>query len=576
MQTVRSFPFLAMAVCPTVACAPSAGPDSSGRIAPGTDAGASGGGGQGGSGGGGLGGTVGIGEPLPPRDPEGGRDPDSCEEAEQFRTYLGCVYFPTPLANAVFHPGFDFAVIVANPGDVPADIEVTGPGGFELTTTVAPGGLATLSLPWVEALRGPSLDGVTCTSGTLPGSVVARGGAYRLESSRPVAAYQFNPLRFVSSDGACASPSAPMCECHSFSNDASLLLPRNALTGNHRVFGWRDEGDPSRSKPTYVAITATEDDTEVRVELGPFAAIQAGDAIDAAGPGEVLTLDLNRGDVAQLVAEPRADLSGSLIQTRREGEVQKPVQVVSGSPSARVPDDATEAADHIEETVFPAETLGRDYVVTVPTGPDGRASRHVVRLYGNVDGTALSFYPAPPDGAPARLDAGEVVELGPLTADFQVQGSEPFAVGSFLVGGALLDPDTPPLQRVGDPSQSFMVAMQQYRERYIFLAPTDFERNFADVVAPADAAVQLDGRPLDPEGSGSRLLRGRADDGETELELRIYRVGLDGGPGGVGVHELAADVPIGLQVVGHARFTSYQYPGGLNLNRIAPPPPEIR
>ena len=35
---------------------------------------------------------------------------------------------------------------------------------------------------------------------------------------------------------------------------------------------------------------------------------------------------------------------------------------------------------------------------------------------------------------------------------------------------------------------------------------------------------------------------------------------------------ITASAPVGLQVVGYGRFTSYQYPGGLNLNLISDPP----
>jgi hypothetical protein len=33
---------------------------------------------------------------------------------------------------------------------------------------------------------------------------------------------------------------------------------------------------------------------------------------------------------------------------------------------------------------------------------------------------------------------------------------------------------------------------------------------------------------------------------------------------------------VGIQVVGYGSYTSYQYPGGLNLTLIAPPPPPIK
>jgi hypothetical protein len=48
------------------------------------------------------------------------------------------------------------------------------------------------------------------------------------------------------------------------------------------------------------------------------------------------------------------------------------------------------------------------------------------------------------------------------------------------------------------------------------------------------------------------------------------------GPGANGAHLLIADQPVGIQVLGYGNFTSYQYPGGLNLELIAPPPPPIR
>ena len=49
-------------------------------------------------------------------------------------------------------------------------------------------------------LKGPSLD-TACESSTFAGSVLAVGAAYQLTSSRPVAAYQFNPLQFRAAGG---------------------------------------------------------------------------------------------------------------------------------------------------------------------------------------------------------------------------------------------------------------------------------------------------------------------------------------------------------------------------------------
>jgi hypothetical protein len=41
-----------------------------------------------------------------------------------------------------------------------------------------------------------------------------------------------------------------------------------------------------------------------------------------------------------------------------------------------------------------------------------------------------------------------------------------------------------------------------------------------------------------------------------------------------GTHELTSSVPVGIQVCGYGSYTSCQDPAGLNLESIAPPPPE--
>jgi hypothetical protein len=54
----------------------------------------------------------------------------------------------------------------------------------------------------------------------------------------------------------------------------------------------------------------------------------------------------------------------------------------------------------------------------------------------------------------------------------------------------------------------------------------------------------------------------------------VARVKLSSGAGGV--HVVTGDKAFGLQVMGYAPYTSYQYPGGLALKAIAPPPPPIK
>ena len=516
----------------------------------------------------GVAGTIPTDGPVPDVASDGPmRDPNTCEEAVLFRTYLGCEFFPTVLPN-VADPVFDFAVVVANPSDQPADVHIEGPAGFMADATVGARALTTIYLPWEATLKGPTLD-ANGVAAPLTSSLVAPAAAYRVTASRPVAAYQFNPLEFQALGGPpgkvwTCSNSSSLYVCNSYANDASLLLPANALTPNYIAFTY---GNPSTaSKPSYIAVTATLDGTEVVVKAGPGGTILAGptgSGIEQAAPGTVFALTLNQLDVVVLVGAPGSELSGTQVQS---SDPLKPIQVMTGSQIANVPDETVDSGDHLEEVVFPAEAVGRDYVVTVPTGPFGMPVRHVVRLYGHAAASALDYYPQKPAGAPDSLAPGAVAQFE-ASADFQVQGSTPFAVGSFLVGGEQLDATSSAAERLGDPSQSLVTGNAQFRERYVFLAPADYRRSYVDIVAPAGTAVSVDGAALDAATATS--LTGRASDGMGEQRFDVYRALLPPD----GQHELTATAPVGIQVVGYGRFTSYQYPGGLNLNLISDPPP---
>ncbi len=495
-------------------------------------------------------------------------DPQTCEQAAMAKAYVGCDFWPTVVANNVWSI-FDYAVVVANAGSEDADVTVTGPGGVSKSAKVASGSLAKIYLPWVTALKGADTD--SCGVATpLPGSVRANKSAYHLVASRPVTVYQFNALEYKGQGGEAgkswaACPGNKTCPtnggpvgCFSFSNDASLLLPSTAMTGNYRVtgiHGWTANGlfGPQDVLGAYVAITATQDGTTVAFKVSSRGRVLAGGGIAATSAGGTVNLTMNAGDVVELVGESKtaSDLSGSLVTAN------KPVQVIAGVPCMQMP-LGTQACDHLEESVFPAETLGKDYLVTVPTGPKGNVVGHVVRIYGNRDGTTLTYAPTRPAGAPTTINAGDVVDVGEVRTDFRVTGSAEFAVGSFMLGGAKLDPTTAAPNQKGDPSMSFATAIEQYRKRYIFLAPDDYDTSYVDIIHESGTTLTLDGT-TPPAGIAI---------GATGYSVSRARLGA----GKAGAHELTASKPVGLQVMGYGSYTSYQYPGGLNLKSIAPPP----
>lgn len=558
---------------------------------PGGGSGASGNDGSGASGGSVVIGSGGSGAGLVIGGSGGGSNgtvdnPKTCAEAAENRTYVGCEFWPTITANPVWVE-FEPAVVIANAGDADATVTVTGPNGFSQTATVPAGGLQTVLLQWVPALKGPEYNrpGVMpeTSMGRLTESTFAAQSAYKLISDLPVTVWQFNPLSYVKTDMVAAS------------NDASLLLPTTAMTGDYRLFNYssRNEGQNWGSVPGGAAITATKDGTEVRVQLGPNcgfedlsgatpglgACVAAGPGVEAKNAGDVYTFDMDAGDVVQLVGawstvwgQKNADLSGSVVNATQ------PVQVVSFNAIAQVPDEFVANADHMEEIVLPAQVLGTKYVVAPPSAPNGTVFGHVVRIYGNVDGTTLTYSGTRPAGAPDVIDAGEVVQIPPLASNcssdpghcvieepfiVEAQADHAFAVMSFMVGGVLQMPstNTPDDPSRGDPSHTMVVAPEQFRKEYTFLAPADFVDSYADVVVPTGAEVTLDGAVLTA-----------AQEPIAGSEWSIVRAPLS--PDGGGVHQISTtdERGLGLQVAGFGNATSFYYPGGLNLKLIAPPP----
>jgi IgGFc binding protein len=312
------------------------------------------------------------------------------------------------------------------------------------------------------------------------------------------------------------------------------------------------------------------------VGLSSTSIVVAGDGVPAAAASGTLTFAMNAGDVVEILgqAADSVDLSGSLVQAN------KPVEVFAGMQCAEEPWGAF-ACDHLESSVLPAETLGKDYVVTVPTSPHAKLVGHVVRFYGNVDGTTLTYSPARPAGCPTTINAGEAVQCGgtpscPYTDDdgkaqtascvtetFEVTGSNEFAVSSFMLGGSVVDREDSAQASQGDPSMSPMVATEQYRKSYIFLAPTDYEESFADIVIPSGTTLTLDGTAVlaTPQVVNATW---------SVVRIELTNTGMDG------AHVLSGSKAFGVQVIGYGAYTSYQYPAGLDLVPISPPPPPLK
>ncbi|MCO4772820.1 MAG: IgGFc-binding protein [Deltaproteobacteria bacterium] len=474
---------------------------------------------------------------------------DACAAAESQLSYLGCSFMAVPTAN-MLGDAFegDFAVVVGNPHDVAAEVVIRHQGSaYDVVEVPAEDSLA-ITLPYLTSLQGSSAN------------TVVDDGAYELRTSMPVAAYQYNPLHFQ-------APSNP--NAYSYTNDASLLIPEHALTGNYVVSGWPSLGigdAPALSYnwiPGFVAVTATRNTTQVTLTTS---AETVGGAVGPLSVGESTTVTLDRGDVLQVfshqpeedAANPCTALGGDRTQigdsdlclsvssgdlTGTVIEANNPVAVFAGHVCTFVPYYEW-ACDHLEEAMMPLETWGNTIAVSAPTFPGGTSRAPTwVRIISVTEGNLLRF--DPPIQPDQFLDAGGILEFE-ADEHFVVAAGSPILVTQFMQGQQALGAEE------GDPSMGVAVPTSQWRHEYDFLTPDTYVWNHLGVVTTEGAQVYLD----------SQLVMDWEPVGESGLV--VSRLLIE--PGG---HRIVSvdEVPFGITSYGYAPFTSYLHPGGLNLLR---------
>jgi hypothetical protein len=252
--------------------------------------------------------------------PDVGQCDGQCASANLQLSYIGCDYYPTiTLQHDSYNEGTKiFAAIVANTTGKDAQITITRGADMVQQLTVPSGSVKEVPLPWVPEL----------TKGVGPSKLTV-DGAYRLRSNQPVTVYQYNLLYADAS------------------NDASLLLPVNAWTGDYVVASYPHAAN---NYPGFYAIVARHDDTVVTLTpSGTGGKVQAG-----AGRGRRRH---RPGD-----ARRRRRLAGRDRGRRRpdghEDPGDRPIQVIAGHKCAKVTPDI-DLCDHLEEAMFPSRRWRR-------------------------------------------------------------------------------------------------------------------------------------------------------------------------------------------------------------------------
>jgi len=467
-----------------------------------------------------------------------------CELTRKESTYLGCDYWAVDLDNIERDSGNDrkHAIVVSNP-----NTELTAEVTIRLGDTVLnlgdpmvpPGTLRTFETP-----LGNHIDG----------SGVFTRRAYRVDSTIPVTVHQFNPLNGEDV----------------FTNDASLLLPSNALGHEYLLMTWQHRSTATGSLSGYGTVVAVEEGI-TRVAVRPTVNVAAGPGI-AGGitAGQERTFELEQGQVLSVSTsgpQSGADLTGTQISA------DKNIVVYAGHECANIPTASTNWCDHIEQQLFPLEAWGTQYFA-VPFSTRNPAQVDTWTILAGADNVFVRTNPPQPiDGV--TLSRGQAISF-PSNQAFKIGATGPILVGQFLHGSNYAGFSASPLccpagsswnagrqccafvgscvsdgTGIGDPAFTLSVPVEQYREDYIVLTPPAYEQDFLNIVAPTGSTVQVDGNPVN----------GFVPIGNTGFSFVQLTVGDN-------IHTVTGSEPFALVAYGYDCDVSYAYPGGLNLGAI--------
>lgn len=522
----------------------------------------------------------------------GGLCVNPCSSDFKSNTNVGCDYWAVDMENVVYGD-FNaqiqqFAVVISNTALADATVTVTmgdvnTPKTFKTAQyIVAAGQIEVLKLP-DPAWKLPDQS----QAGT---SINIR--AYRIQSTQPIVAYQFNPLENV----------------NVFSNDASLLLPSYALGKTYWIMSSKQLETEFRG---YFAVVATQPGaTNVNVSVTCKTLQQKGQPtlpgvppVPAIQAGQTKVFTLQQGEVLNIESDdPAGDLTGSFVEADQLvavfggselayspqgiGNCVKDIdgfKVCAGSTNAGsggVPcaadadcDDSC-CGDHIEEQLFPVAALGQTYVAAhlYQRGKE----KDAWRIVASQDNTKVTLKPSIGVVIPA-LAQGQVFEFQ-SAKDFEIAADKPILVGQYMassyasavfenppcsVEGAAGDAeclakygymgkcvDGDHCEPLGDPSLILAVPTSQYLSDYLFLVPDKYKINFITLVGVTGTTATLDKIPI--AASSWTPIAG--------TNWSVVRM-----PIAAGAHRLLSDKGAGLTVYGYDLYVSYGYPGGAGL-----------
>jgi len=503
-----------------------------------------------------------------------------CPGAAKARGNAGCDFYAVPLPVRDEGAGMRcFAMYVVNPGSQPARLTLESGGAPISLAKVArlPRGtgqqLTYQPFDAQQGLPGGDVAILFLAPGHCPAGVTAAldaspftemdtissgsGQSFHLTSDRPVVAYQIVPYGGAGSHV----------------TSATLLLP-------HESWGQGYVTAAPDFVFSFVMITAAEDGTEVSYR--PSNDVMGAGVFPAIKKGTVGKFSLKAGQYVRLDgAFGVSDVSGGLVTAT------KPISVMGGASCFNMPVNKT-ACDSAHQQLPPIEALGNEYAAVRYRNRVARKEEAVPwRLVGAVDGTTLSYDPAPPPGAPTRLARGQLFELT-TAAPFLVRSQDadhPFYLAGYMTAFSAVDP-TKDGPWPGDPEFVNVVPVAQYLSSYVF---------FTDPTYPDTHLVLVRKRGADGDFADVTLGCSPAPLGgwQTVGDHQFARVALVTGdfkpaiPGcDSGRQTISSKAPFGVTVWGWGSkqvkigadwtgATSYAYPAGASILKANDAPPVV-
>ena len=518
----------------------------------------------------------------------------ACDFNVKANSYIGCAFWATDLDNAFVSggkrgyydaAGAQYSVVVSNPSDkLVGDLKIERPDIGEVTNDDAGNklDLSPLKQGEVRVFNLPKFN----INGT-----VQQPLAYKISSSVPITAYQFNPLENVDV----------------FSNDASLLLPGELMGKYYMVMSREQSFSVLRGFVTVVATKAGETKGGITFSKTTGKTLASGDgSIKVYKSGESAEFTLKQWDTLNIETdEVGSDLTGTVIVASKQ------IAVWAGSEAANAPNtnhcdistcsakdlakgnlcgvcayDAahnknpanvtkcfkneqcsafiTCCADHLEMQMFPVKIWGSHYAA-VKLKDRGKEADYW-RILAAEDGTKITTSPQVKDmnGKSVYvpvLNKGEWFEIETrmsfeIIARFSDGKKAPIMVGHFMASQDAPDPNSvgpqPDDAGTGDPAFLLAIPIEQWRTDYAFLTPNKYSQNFISIAAPVNAKVALDGTPV-----GADFWE------KLSKKYKMTRIFV-----AEGAHKVKSDLPVAVDVYGFDQYVSYGYPAGLDLKDL--------